>query len=126
MITTNDHLKITQLLRTIGKTGLLPTLEKKLGILSQIESESAPPNLVTMNCEILLRDTRTNEVQELRLVYQLSPFFKNQVSVMSPLGTALLGKRESSSIDFEGRDALARTYVIEKIKYQPEASGKLD
>lgn len=126
MITTHDHHKITQLLRNIGKTGMLQELEGKLEVLSQIDPVKTPSDLITMNTEIVLRDSQTNEVHELRLVYQLSPLYKNQVSVMAPLGTALLGSRENSTVVFEGRDALTRTIVIEKIKNQPEASGKLD
>lgn len=126
MITTHDHQKIIQLLMYIGKTGLLPDLENKLGRLSQVESENTPPNLVTMNSELVFRDCVTDEVHELRLVYQLSPMFKNQVSVMSPLGTALLGARENSTVSYIGRDSLTRKIYVDKIKYQPEASGKLD
>lgn len=126
MITSHDHIQITQLLKNSGKSGMLHELEGKLNQLSKVDPVKAPHDLVTMNTIIVFRDSQTNLTHELRLVYQLSPLYKNQVSVMAPLGTALLGSRENSTVVYEGRDALTRIIFIEKIKYQPEASGKLD
>lgn len=105
---------------------MLHTLESKLTILSPVDSKSAPADLVTMNSIVVFRDMDLNEVHEIRLVYQLSPFFHNQVSVMAPLGTALLGSRKNRIIIYEGRDSQYRKIQVEEIKYQPEASGNME
>jgi regulator of nucleoside diphosphate kinase len=46
------------------------------------------------------------------------------ISILAPVGTALLGYREGSTVEWavpSGR----RRFKIEKILYQPEASGDL-
>ena len=126
MITTYDREKITALLKSSGKTGMLHTLESKLTVLSPVESKSAPGDLVTMNSIVVYRDLELDEVHEIRLVYQLSPLFHNQVSVMAPLGTALLGTRKDRVVIYEGRDSQYRKIQVEEIKYQPEASGNME
>ena len=124
MITTDDHDKIKELLRNSVKSGMLQCLEKKLETLPQIDPSNTPLDLVTLSSEIVVRDSETDQIYELRLVYQISPHNINQVSVLAPLGTALLGSRENSAVVFEGRDSLNKTCFVEKITYQPENSGK--
>ncbi len=96
--------------------GMLHTLESKLKVLSPINPETVPSDLVTMNSLIVFRDLDKNETHELRLVYQLAPFQGNQVSVMAPLGTALLGSREKLTVTYEDRFSQLRKIQIEEIK----------
>jgi regulator of nucleoside diphosphate kinase len=47
---------------------------------------------------------------------------EHKVSVFSPLGSAILGYPQGSEIELDGKQAITR-FSIEKIIYQPEASG---
>ena len=46
-----------------------------------------------------------------------------KVSVFSPIGTAILGYREGSTIEWEVPSGTS-TIIIKKILYQPEAAGE--
>lgn len=47
-----------------------------------------------------------------------------KISILVPVGTALLGLRAGQSIDWELRGRQKRQYRIIKVPYQPEAVGK--
>ena len=50
---------------------------------------------------------------------------EDKISVLAPVGTAMLGFREGAIITWEVPDGVVRLEV-EKILYQPEAAGDLD
>lgn len=126
MITTLDHTRISKLIRRNGLDGKLSYLEEKLGLASLVESEVTPSNLVTMNSEVILKDGETGASFELRLVYQITPIYGTQVSVLSPLGNAILGSIENETITYLARDNELKTVTVEKLIFQPESAGQLD
>lgn len=126
MITTLDHTRISKLIRRNGLDGKLSYLEEKLGLASLIDSEKTPSNLVTMNSEVILKDGDSGSSFNLRLVYQITPIYGTQVSVLSPLGNAILGSTEDETISYLTRDNELKTVTIEKLIFQPEAAGQLD
>lgn len=46
-----------------------------------------------------------------------------KLSVLSPMGTALLGRRVGDRAEWQGADAQPAHATIEAIEFQPEASG---
>ena len=61
-----------------------------------------PQHVVCMNCEVEFRDDTTGKVQKVTLVYpNEADISKCQVSVLTPVGTALIGLREGYSMTWE-------------------------
>lgn len=123
MITKKDHERINDLISRHQLISKIDVLEKKLQLYTLIESNYVPRYLVTMNSELLVSHLNTGETFEVKLVYQHSPLNKNQVSVLAPLGTALLGLTENETVRYLGRDGRERQVTVQKIIFQPEAAN---
>lgn len=126
MITKKDHERINDLILKHQLISKIDELEKKLQLYTLIESKYVPRYLVTMNSELIVSDLNSGENFEVKLVYQHSPLHKNQVSILAPLGTALLGISENETVRYQGRDGRERQVTVRKIIFQPEAAGLLD
>ena len=89
-----------------------------------VAPERVPPDVVTMNSRVAVRDGRSDGVDVYVLAY---PEYEGPrpVYVLSPLGSALLAAREGDRVEYMGATG-ARSVVLEAIEYQPERSGDLD
>lgn len=82
-----------------------------------------PPDVVTMNSKVLIRDLTTRDLRPLKLAFPGAPDSETpHVSVLDPFGMALLGAREKEEIWVPECDSTSR-WLIEHIAYQPEAAG---
>lgn len=104
----------------------LPLLEQKLSDAEFHTSESIPRNVVTMNSTVLLRDLDSGAqiVATLAYPHGANPD-RGRISVMTPIGTALLGVKVPNIVECTTPGGLKR-YQIERIIYQPEASNESD
>jgi len=88
-----------------------------------LHGEPVPEDVVTMNSSLILLDTETDRERLCTLVY---PGFlsdaPDHISVLSPLGTSLLGSRVGETVVYE-RDGAEHRAVVVDIVYQPEAEG---
>lgn len=93
---------------------------------SILEPKDMPPDVVTMNSVVTVVDEGANERHQLTLVYPRdSDGDPGKVSVLAPVGSAILGLRVGEAIRWPmpgGREVALR---IAEITYQPEASGHL-
>jgi regulator of nucleoside diphosphate kinase len=89
-----------------------------------VEPRSLPANVLSMRSRALI--ALDGEEEEAQLVYpDEADWTRGRLSVLSPVGTALLGYREGDEILWEV--AGGRTRIeIRKILYQPEAAGRFD
>lgn len=88
-----------------------------------VSPEEIPPDVVTMNSRIQLRDLDTNDAMEFVLVFPTEANVDEQrISVLAPLGTAVLGYRAGSVIEWQV-PARTRRLRIERVLYQPEAAA---
>jgi regulator of nucleoside diphosphate kinase len=109
-----------------GSEAYLKNLEQELNRAKLIASEKIPHNVVTMNSKVLLKDLDTGEKMVYTLVYPAEAnLMEDKISVLAPVGTAIIGLREKDAIDWKIPDGLVRLEV-EKILYQPEAAGDFD
>jgi len=101
----------------------LSDLKDELSRAKLIASEKIPSDVVTMNSKVALRDINTSEKMNYTIVFPKDANIdEGKISVLAPLGTAMLGYRAGDVIEWQvpsGR----RRIKIEKILYQPEASG---
>lgn len=103
----------------------LNALEQRIMHSETVDDAAIPPAVVTMNSTVSLREIGNEGRSDvLTLVFDADPF-GGSVSVLTPLGIALLGARVGDVVEWSTRRGLRRA-VIERIVFQPEAAGEVD
>ncbi|MCA9424750.1 MAG: nucleoside diphosphate kinase regulator [Candidatus Omnitrophica bacterium] len=127
-ITTLDKQRLEELINVahdFGSSGRedLISLVKELARAKVVTSEKVPPDVVTMNSKVVLRDLSSSETIYYTLAFPKDANIdEGAISVLAPVGTAILGYRVGDEIEWEVPSGLRRL-KIEEILYQPEASG---
>lgn len=104
----------------------LEDLSTELSRAKIVESAQVPADVVTMNSKVLIRDRETSEEETYTLVFPNDANIESgAISVLAPIGTAILGYKEGSEVDWPVPSG-KRKIKIEKVIYQPEASGHFD
>ncbi|MFT3761750.1 MAG: nucleoside diphosphate kinase regulator [Pseudoxanthomonas sp.] len=86
--------------------------------------EKIPDTVVTMNSTVDCIDEIGGERHRLTLVYpNEADVEKGRVSVLAPVGSALLGLSVGQTIDWEAPGGRRLRLRVTAIEYQPEASG---
>ena len=99
-------------------------LEAELLRAHVVPREKIPADVVTMNSRVVF-ENESGERREVTLVYPGSADIDaGKISVLVPIGTALLGLRVGQSIDWEGPGGAKQRYRIAAVPYQPEAAGE--
>lgn len=129
-ITETDRRRLEKLIEKAGdeesanaNSEYLRRLEQELEQAVTVASKDVPRDLITMRSRVRLSDLNTGE----RVVYTLvfpseANFDRGKISVLAPIGTAMLGYREGDVIEWQVPSGLRRLKV-EEILYQPEAEG---
>lgn len=81
----------------------------------KVAPPDVPPNVVTTNCRVRVRFPIDGESETIDLAFP----GEAGVSVLSPLGAALLGAQEGECVEYAG-SRVSRRVTIEQIEYQPE------
>lgn len=101
-------------------------LRAELARATIVEPGAMPADVVTMNSTAHVEDESSGEAHELTLVYPRdADGAPGKVSVLAPVGSAMLGLRVGQSIEWQmpgGRQVRLR---VTSIGYQPESSGDL-
>jgi regulator of nucleoside diphosphate kinase len=127
-ITEYDHQRLRQLINEAGSTDYrgseyLDNLELELEKGKVVTPKEVPSDVVTMNTKVRLVDLEENDEMEYTLVFpDQADLAQNKISVLAPLGTAMLGYRVGDTFSFQTPSGEAKMKVKEII-YQPEASG---
>lgn len=99
-------------------------LERELVRATVMPREKIPRDVVTMNSRVIFENETTGEKREVTLVYpDNSDIDTGKISVLVPIGTALLGLRTGESIDWDLPDGKKQRYRIVAVPYQPESAG---
>ena len=86
------------------------------------EGQLVPPDVITMGSQVRLLDLDSGEIREYRLVFPSNTRVENALSVLAPIGTAILGYRVGSVITWKVPRGLRRLRVLE-VLFQPEAAA---
>ena len=88
-----------------------------------VPSRKLPSDVVAMNDSIACVDERSGAARRLTLVYpHEADIGRGRVSVLSPVGLALLGLRVGQSIDWELPSGGRHRYRVIEVPYQPESA----
>ena len=101
----------------------LNRLEHELDRAETVARAAVPPDVITMRSKVRLRDLDSGEELVYTLVFPTeADSGGGKISVLAPIGTAMLGYRVGSRIEWQVPSGLRRIRV-EEILYQPEAAG---
>lgn len=99
-------------------------LNTEINRAKKIDSTQITPEFVTMDSRIEVTFIETGKIMVLRLVYPHNANYKKGfISVLSPLGTALLGYKSGDSVSFKAPGGI-QTVRIDKVLFQREANGQ--
>ncbi|GKV89758.1 nucleoside diphosphate kinase regulator [Pectobacterium carotovorum] len=100
-------------------------LNEELDRADILPSALIPSHVVTMNSRVRFRDLNTNEEHIRTLVYPAAvKDSKEPLSVMAPLGAALLGMHVGNSITWQLPNGEETRIEVLELLYQPEAAGE--
>lgn len=126
LITDQDFERLS-LLVNHAETAAAALLDEELGRAKVVPQKDIPRDVVTMNSRIHFEDTSSGKKVEITLVYPKdADVTKGKVSVLAPVGTALIGLRLGQSIDWPMPNGVSRKLKVIAIDYQPEAAGDWD
>jgi regulator of nucleoside diphosphate kinase len=99
-------------------------LESELIRAVVVPKEQIPKDVVTMNSQLIFENETTGERREIKLVYpREADIDAGKISILVPVGTALLGLRVGQSIDWKLPSGEKHRYRVVAVPYQPESSG---
>jgi len=129
IITAADHAELDNVITFTGKVserarGELHALEGELRRAEIVTPEAIPSDVITMNSRAELLDLETNEVMQFTLVLPRdAKIDEGKISVLAPLGTAMLGYRVGDEFEWHVPYGVRRLKVT-NVYFQPEAELK--
>ncbi|AAR34166.1 MAG: nucleoside diphosphate kinase regulator protein [uncultured bacterium] len=124
-VTEDDLSRLEEILDTIPFRDRkdLQKLEDELASAMIVDPKDVPPNVVTMNSRVKLRDLRADKEMTISLVFPNDAnIAEGKISILSPIGTAILGFGAGDTLDLAVR-SFAKKIRIEEVLYQPGAAG---
>lgn len=128
-MTEQDRLRLQELIESgranpNGHASYLDDLEREVSRSSVVDRNAIPSDVVTMNSRVRLRDLDSGDVEVYTLVYPpMADPGENRISVLAPVGTAIVGSRVGDLIEWPV-PAGNRRLLVEDVVYQPEKAGK--
>jgi regulator of nucleoside diphosphate kinase len=126
IITEQDSDRLMRLLDVLpdAQRETLTGLELELERAHVVATRAVPRDVVTMNSRVVFEEADSGKRSEAVLVYPHdTKLDANAVSVLAPVGSALLGMRQGQSIDWRMPSGQLRRYRVLEVVYQPEAAG---
>ena len=118
-LSTEDYVKLSALVRaaTNRMPELADGLSEELERAHIIEDEHLSTQTVRMGCEVDFRDDTTDKTQTVILVYPAqADIVQGKVSVLTPIGTALIGLQVGQSISWKTRAGETRRLTVLRVR----------
>jgi regulator of nucleoside diphosphate kinase len=127
VITSRDYDRLEALLGSLPAGGFpnKAALEAELERAEVVSPERVPPNVVTMNSTVRFTIAQSGENFELTLVYPKDAGHADRISVLAPVGSALLGMAVGDELDWPRPGGGVSTVRVTGVLYQPERAGDL-
>ena len=118
--------KLIQIARDTRDRDAAEALADELDRAEVVPVERIAGNVVTMNSRVAFRDEETGESRDVSVVYpEDSDPARGRISVLAPVGAALLGLSVGQTIDWQLPHGRLKRYRVVEVVYQPEAVGHL-
>ncbi|SDH02265.1 MULTISPECIES: nucleoside diphosphate kinase regulator [unclassified Duganella] len=112
-------------LETLLETHHNQALQDELARAKAVEPEDIPSDVVTMRSQVRFEIEQPPQQLCLTLAYPKDmPELEDGISILTPIGTALLGLKVGDSIDWPRPDGQMTTLRILEVPYQPERAGE--
>jgi len=122
-LTQDDLERLSRLLEAQGDR--FAKLEGELARAAIVPRAEIPPDVVTMNSRVVFENETPGERREVALVYPHdADIDAGKISVLVPVGTALLGLRVGQSIDWTLPSGDKHRYRVTAVPYQPESARR--
>ena len=99
-------------------------LETELARAQVVSHDEVPAGVVTMNSRVHCREEGSGKDYHLTLVFPEDAGGEGRVSILAPVGCALLGLSVGQQIDWPGPGGKALKLTLLAVEYQPEAAGE--
>jgi regulator of nucleoside diphosphate kinase len=128
VLTEDDAVELTRLIQTRSAfyrhdLEHIEALAHELDRADVVTAATLTPDIVTMRSRVRVRDLETGKIGVYTIVTPMdADVAARRISVLAPMGTALLGYRAGDTVEWRmpgGR----RRLLVEEILYQPEAAG---
>jgi len=126
IVSTRDIARLEALLDSpaLSRHPAAVALAQELERAQLLPPEEIPAGIVTMHSRVDCEDELHNEKHSLTLVYpHEADFDKGRVSVLAPVGSALLGLSVGQTIDWTAPGGRKLRLRVTAVHYQPEAAG---
>jgi regulator of nucleoside diphosphate kinase len=122
IVTTQDFERLQRLV-SCSDTTAAERLDAELARAQLLPQTDIPADVVTMNSDVVYEDAASGERRAIRLVYPRdAQATRGYVSVLAPIGSALLGLRQGQEIEWPTPSGRRRLRVL-AVPYQPERAG---
>lgn len=120
-----DHRRLTLLRERHPPADIPEEIDTLLEAAETLPPAAMPPDVVTLRSRIRVEEPSGAGQRELVLCYPPdSDPAAGYVSVLSPLGAALLGQRAGATVYWQTPDGADKALRVAAILFQPEASGE--
>jgi regulator of nucleoside diphosphate kinase len=123
VVTKADYARLSNLAEARGRSPLVRDyLAGELDRARVVDDDQVGPNIVTMHSRFVFKDESTGEARTVSLVYPGEEDIDDgRISILTPVGAALLGLSEGQSIEWETRNGESRTLTVLRLLSQPSA-----
>jgi regulator of nucleoside diphosphate kinase len=122
IVTTQDFERLQRIV-SCSDGNAAERLDAELARAQLMAQTEVPADVVTMNSDVVYEDATSGERRAIRLVYPHdAEATRGFVSVLAPIGSALLGLRQGQEIEWPTPSGKRRLRVLE-VPYQPERAG---
>lgn len=123
IVSEKDYQRLNFILKDLNALEV-EDLEIELERAKVVADTDIPSDVVTMNSLVEYCDLTTGKSNTVRLVYPDNASIEDKrVSILSPLGSALIGLREQQELNWRFPNGETHRLKIVKVHYQPEANG---
>jgi regulator of nucleoside diphosphate kinase len=99
-------------------------LQAELDRADVVGHDEVPAGVVTMNSRVHCREESSGKDYHLTLVYPQDAGGDGKVSILAPVGSALLGLSVGQHIDWTAPSGKVLKLTLLAVEYQPEAAGE--
>lgn len=113
VVSLNDYVRLREI---VGDLALAEELDRAI----VVPPDRIPKNVVTMNSRLIYSDESTGATREIELVYpDEADLMTGRVSVLAPVGCALLGLSAGQAIDWNLPNGQVHRLRVESVLFQP-------